>query len=145
MHDFIRLAAAAALGLAVTATAGTAANITRKIPVDETFLEGALDNSGSRGGIELAIKVIEVNNVFELCVAVRYTNSETWSINKSFLRDSDFTINGRKVVKGMDYFERASGRNGFKGAVASCKSTGVRVFANPQFDIKWSRRAYTLY
>jgi hypothetical protein len=61
------------------------------------------------------------------------------------MRDSDFTINGRKVIKGLDYFTNAKRVSNLDTATANCRSTGVKVpRSKVTFGIDWSKRSYRI-
>lgn len=118
-----------------------AADVTRQIPVDDKFSKGDVAFQGTNNGFDYRVTVINANGMLEVCGAVMYKRGSTKSTFRRFLKDSAFTVNGKKVVQDLSYWNTA--KSGWSGARANCQSLGIRSDAKiDKMNIRWSKRAY---
>ena len=145
MENYIKFTLIAlAFSSAASAVDAKAIEITRQIPVDETFSDISSGNkSGFAGGIETRMKVIAPDGVIELCGAIAYTNPQLRSIYKKILRNTHFKVNDTRVFKGLHYFKDAKRANKLDSAQANCRSTGVKVQrGDMKFDFDFPKGRY---
>ena len=118
--------------------------ITRQIPVDETFVDFSAGNSdGFAGGIETRMKIIAPDGVIELCGAIAYTNPQLRNIYKKILRNTYFKVNETPVFKGLHYFNNAKRAKSLGTSKANCRSTGVKVpKGKPEFGFDFPKGRY---
>ena len=85
------------------ASAVHAAGITREVPVTSKFVGNTIGTTAGSEGMEYKINVIVAKGIIEVCGAVLFRRGTTKDKYRGFLRDSAFTINGKKVVKDLTY------------------------------------------
>lgn len=100
------------------------AEITRQIPVTENFKESVIRIDGMPSA-RMRFTVISVGNVLELCGAVAYDGPQARSALQDVLQQAAFVVNGRKVIRDLTYWNRATSMRALGRSVANCQSTGV--------------------
>jgi hypothetical protein len=128
---------------AALSTQAMADDVTRQIRVTDKFEEGRIGSDVGADRIDFLFNLIVVNNTIELCGVYAVGAGAPGSFN-GFLRDSGFKINGRRVIKGLKYWNRVD-RSELRTAMANCRSTGIPANAKiDSLDFAWSRRAYNM-
>ena len=120
-----------------------AVEVTRQIPVDDSFTDFSSEGKGGfAGGIVTRVKVISAGGIIELCGAIVYTNAQTRSAFRNMLKDTYFTINGKRVFKGLHYFHNAKREKKIDSSHANCRSSGVKAVKGLEFDFEASAGTY---
>lgn len=136
MKNFLRLCVAVFTFLAGPALAGD--DITREIPVDESFHQITITN-----GFVMQIQIIKGAGFYELCGVGAYRNVEIQRGLRGFMRDSSLTNHGKVALRGFNYFAKVRQGSKFIGELAKCKATNVPLNgAEPNFDIDFSTKGY---
>ncbi len=92
---------------------------------------------GLPGGYVFKIKLLVVDGVIELCGVGSFTNMMSRPAATKMLRGAKLMMNGRSILEDFYYFNKAGSERLLETAPAYCKSTGVRLPRNPDFDIDW--------
>lgn len=114
-------------------------NITRQIPVDDSFVESVI---GYPSTIAVTwVTLIRGPDYYEFCGAITYKLSQAKKIMRSSLNNSRITEGGETVLKGFSFYNTlGTGSKGI-GEMANCKATTVPSSKrNPDFDFEFASR-----
>ncbi|SMX34025.1 hypothetical protein [Actibacterium lipolyticum] len=129
--------------MSVFASASSAADISRQIPVDEEFVPMELGGGSIAPWYVFRIKIIEVNGMFEVCGAGRFSNAQVRGQARRFLRHSGMKVNGKKLIQDLTYFSRVKKISQLDTAQANCRATNVKApKGEANFEMDWSSKTY---
>jgi len=116
-----------------------AQDITRQIPVDDTFIAGGIGLTQGVAPYEYRIKIIAANGVLEFCGAGAYTNAQVRQTIRRMLWGAELKMNGRTILEDFRFFSE-NRRQDLDSAQANCRSTGTPVpRSEVSFDIDMPR------
>ena len=135
-----------ALALSIIAGGAVAKQhqISRKIPVDASFEEGAVEWQSAPDSYKFWMKIAVYDGKIEVCGVGVFLNGQYRSATTQILRKRTLIMNGKPILKDFMFFARARNLRKLKTTAANCVSTGVPLpRKEPKFE--WAQHGSGLY
>ena len=144
IKTFATCLAAAALTFSFTTASSAQSQEMPSIEINDRWPQGSIDWNRGRGAVNYAIAPLTDNagNLI-LCGAIQFTGGTKRGLATAVIREMQFEINGRRVVKNFSWMPVVTSGKSLVGEDAGCRLyPSVKVPENPNFDLSLAKTRF---
>ncbi|WP_136057654.1 hypothetical protein [Candidatus Halocynthiibacter alkanivorans] len=130
MTGYLRAAALLGVLIILMPSISPAKEITRTVPVTEDFYKGSGDlgdGPKARPSLEYAFKIFDIDGQMEVCGLKVLTSGNKNRILSNVLREGAVRVDGKSIIRNLNYFAYGKPNKPLVGQLANCKDTGKPV------------------
>lgn len=134
---------ALALG-ALSACVQPANELPSRAHTDRVMSHG-FDWANGVGGVEFTMSLQNVDGMTAVCGTKYQSGISTAGLSAKVMADYTLTVNGQKMIQGLDFFKRVNSMDALRTSEANCRDTGIPwsdAFLTAPADLGGSKRFY---
>jgi len=141
----LRFAVLGALALGTLTACGLTASDLPSRAHTGRVMEHSFNWDDGVGGIEFIMSVQNIDGTTAVCGTQHQSGVSTASLNAKVMADYTLTMDGQRMIEGLNFFKRVNSAEALEYSNANCRDTGIPwsdAFLTAPADLGGSKRFY---